>query len=430
MHRCIAAAAVAFVAVTALSAQRGGWFIESRNHPAIEYSSGPLSDPIVELNRKLRDGRVELTFEPVSGYLGSLLEALDVPRESQVSVFSPTSFQASRITMENPRTLFFNDTVSVGWVRTGPVVEIAAHDPRQGVVFYMLEQKEGGTPQLTRNDDCLACHLTRDTLGVPGLVVYSVAPLADERAYRDASVIDHRSALEDRWGGWYVTGGRAIEHKGNTPTEGPQARRRAPGGTPQLASLEGTFDTSGYLTPYSDVAALMVLEHQTHMTNLLTRMGWEARVAAHEARTPDLRPPQASDDDRVRATARELVDYLLFIDEAPLPGEPDRLRGQSGFADAFAAAGPHDRKGRSLRDLDLGMRLMRYPCSYMIYTDAFDELPAEALDAIYERMWQILSGEERGPRYTRLSRADRQAIVEILRETKPNLPDYFQPLGG
>ena len=424
-RRCRAAAAtIALVAgVAAVSAQRGGWFIESRDHPAIEYSTGALSNPVAALNQKLRDGTVELSYEPINGYLGSVLDALRIPRESQVTVFSPTSFQASKIKLNNPRTLYFNDDTSIGWVRNGRVLEVATLDATQGVVFYMLDDEEPtDVPQFERNDDCLACHLTRDTLGVPGLVVYSVAPLADAKAYRSASVIDHRSPLEERWGGWYVTGGHGIRHKGNVPTEGVRPDARADAPTPEFETLaDARFDLEGYLTPHSDIAALMLLEHQTHMTNLLTRMGWEARVA-----------PSAPDREvarrRMRDTASELVDYLLFVDETPLTEVSGRLEGASGFAEVFSAGGPHDSEGRSLRQLDLEDRLLRYPCSYMIYTAAFDALPADALDLVYRRMWEVLSGDEDAPRYAGLSRADRQAVVDILRDTKPGLPAYFGPV--
>jgi hypothetical protein len=185
---------------------------------------------------------------------------------------------------------------------------------------------------------------------------------------------------------------------------------------PVLSSVSGKFDTTGYLSPYSDVTALLVLNHQVHMTNLLTRLGWEARIAAHQG---------APVETRVRETARELVDYLLFIDEAPLPGS---VSGASGFADQFAAGGPRDKKGRSLRQLDLERRLFQYPCSYMVYTPAFDALPPAAKEAVYARMWEVLSGRDKDQSYDRLTPADRQAIVEILRDTKPGLPDYFSPL--
>ena len=172
---------------------------------------------------------------------------------------------------------------------------------------------------------------------------------------------------------------------------------------------------TGYLTPYSDIAALLVFDHQMYMTNLLTRFGWEARVALHDKR--------GDVTARMRDGAKELVDYMLFIDEVQLPG---KIQSTSGFAAKFSALGPLDSRGRSLRQLDLKTRLMRYPCSYMIYTEAFDNLPWEARSEIYKRLWQVLSGAEKGPKYSRLSLADRQAIAEILRQTKKGLPEYFR----
>jgi hypothetical protein len=155
-----------------------------------------------------------------------------------------------------------------------------------------------------------------------------------------------------------------------------------------------------------------VFDHQTHMSNLITRIGWETRVAAHEQRKAE-----------IEAEAREFVDYLLFVDEAPLAS---RVEGTSGFTGVFEKRGPFDKKGRSLRQFDLVKRMFRYPCSYMIYTDAFDAMPAAAKDAVYRRMWQVLSGTEKAPKYTRLSADDRRAIVEILRDTKKDLPEFFR----
>ena len=119
----------------------------------------------------------------------------------------------------------------------------------------------------------------------------------------------------------------------------------------------------------------------------------------------------------------ELVDYLLFVDERPLPG---KIVGSSGFADTFAKPGPRDSKGRSLRQLDLERRLLRYPCSYMIYAEAFDALPRDVKATIYQRMWDVLSGQDTSPRYARLSASDRQAVIEIVRDTKQNLPQYWK----
>jgi hypothetical protein len=121
-------------------------------------------------------------------------------------------------------------------------------------------------------------------------------------------------------------------------------------------------------------------------------------------------------------TARELADYMLFADEASLPSP---VRGASAFAQEFAAKGPRDSNGRSLRQLDLTRRLLRYPCSYMIYSDAFDALPPAARTLVYERMWEVLSGAASDWNYSRFTRDDRRAIVEILRETKTGLPANF-----
>ena len=101
--------------------------------------------------------------------------------------------------------------------------------------------------------------------------------------------------------------------------------------------------------------------------------------------------------------------------------------GSSGFTERFQATGPKDAKGRSLRELDLKTRLQKYPCSYMIYSPIFDGLPPVMKDLIYQRLWQVLSGAEKDPRYREaLSLADRQAIVEILKATKPDLPAFFK----
>jgi hypothetical protein len=420
------------VSVPALIGQRPDAFVASRDHPAIDYSNGPVRDPVSALNRRIQEG-ASLTSEGAGGYLRSVLAALEIPIESQVAVFSQTSAQSSQINLHNPRAIFFNDAVMVGWVQGTDHLEVAAEDPQQGVIFYTLSQAPANKPAFTRDDTCLQCHLTWDTLGVPGVQVLSTFPMSDDpNAYASGFVADHRSPLDERWGGWYVTGKSVpIRHMGNVPVIQPAATlAKGLGLPPKLESLASQFDTKAFLSPYSDSVALMVLEHQTRMINLLTRLGWESRLASYEAQRinePGVRPSgnRGEVTDRVRDAARDLVDYLLFVDEAPLTG---RLQGSSGFAEKFSAEGPHDSLGRSLHQLDLERRLMRYPCSYMIYSNAFDALPAAAKDLVYKRMWQILSGEERAtPPYTRLTLVDRQAVVEILRETKRGLPDYFRP---
>jgi hypothetical protein len=413
-----------------LVAQRGGMFQGSSEDPAIAYSTAPLNNAVTEINAKLRDGRAQLTFEGRSGYLRSALAALDIPIDSQALVFSQTSFQRKRISETNPRALFFTDRVALGWVRDAEIIEVAAQDEKEGMVFYTLDQRPAERPEFRRVLTCLACHMAGDTLGVPGMLMFSTTTSPGAMVAAKSVMTDHRSPIEDRWGGWYVTGGSgSIRHRGNEAETIAARSDRSLTSLESLESLEsmsGVFDSEGFPSMSSDIAALLVLSHQIHMTNLLTRAGWEARAADPTLHAPFVAAP--GEDARIAqmmsGIAAEVVDYLLFVDEAPLA---DRIRGSSDFGRRFSAAGPRDAKGRSLHELDLSRRMMKYPCSYLIYSAAFDALTPAAKDPIYRRMWEVLSGEQGGKRYrSALSLADRQAIVEILRDTKSDLPVFFQ----
>ncbi|MYK89664.1 MAG: hypothetical protein F4018_15750 [Acidobacteria bacterium] len=409
-------------------------FSASHRHPAIEYGTRIRTDRVAQLNARLRTGEATLSFDARRGFLTAVLDALDVPVESQTLVFSKTSLQSDFIGPDNPRAIYFNDDVAVAWIRGAPAIELAALDPQQGVMFYALSQRRRARG-FQRPRSCLECHVSDETLGVPGLAVGSA--VIDPEGVPYVSIpVDQRTPISSRWGGWYVTGDTGLgPHVGNTVATDPdEPMLLEDEANFNLPTVEGRFDTSGYPTPYSDIAALMVLEHQTHMTNLLVRTAWEFRVAAHEHRATRglFRRPGAADggalrmtvdeDDTLREAVRALVDYMVFVDESPLT---DRMVGNAGFEAAFEARGPFDRRGRTLREIDLDLRLFRYPCSYMVYTAAFDALPADAKDAVYRRLWQVLSGADRDSRYEHLTRDDRRAIVEILRDTKPSLPGYF-----
>jgi hypothetical protein len=410
------AAVVAGTVVLAAQTRIEERFFDGVDHPAIAYATTPADDPVQRLDRDLGSGVRRLTRDPATGYLRSLLQLLDVPESSQVTVFSKTSLQARLIDPATPRAIYFNDTTMVAWP-AGGFVEIAAQDPRQGVQFYALDQRDSELPRLIAHPPpCLNCHLSYATSNVPGTLVRSVAtgPRGQPLPHLYNGTTTHRTPLAQRWAGWFVTGqtGRSA-HLGNavTPSEAidlPSARPSA---------LEALPDTAGphrYPSAHSDIAALLVFDHQTHLMNLLTRLGWEVRVAMAD-RPSDVRAV-------AERAAVDVVDYLLFVDEAPLAGP---VGGTSGFAAAFEARGPRDGRGRSLRDLDLETRIFRYRCSYMIYAPAFDALPEAARGAVYARLWQVLSGMDRAPRYARLPLAERQAIVEILRDTKPGLPETF-----
>lgn len=384
-----------------LVAQRMDAFVESRHHPAIAYGRGTLDTSIASLNERLAMAQTALPFDRETGYLRATLDALDISPESQVLVYSATSFQASRITQQNPRAIYFNDTVAVGWIRGADLLEVTAQDPRHGTIFYTIGQTPAEFPRFNRQEQCVSCHLTWDTLGVPGLTVRTTFPRRAPGEFLNGGPVDHRRPMAERWSGWFVTGESVpAVHMGNRPLIQPMP---LDGPAPRLKTVAGQFDTTGYLRTTSDIVALMLLEHQTQAANLLTWAGWEARLG---------------DRARTKAAAEALADYLLFVGEAPLV-EP--VRGQPAFAAAFAARGPRDSKGRSLRDLQFDGRMMRYPLSYMVYTPMFDALPEPAAAIVRDRLSAVLTGRDVAAKYGQLSPADRRAVLEILHDTKPGL---------
>lgn len=388
------------------------------DHPAIAYSTRLTTNVADALNARALAGQVSLPYDDTTGYLKPVLDALNVSVDSQIVVFSKTSLQSQIIQPRNPRVIYFNDSVAVAWVRGG-FIEIAAHDPAQGAVFYRVLRATAGPPTMFRDNGCLQCHNSFATLGVPGFLAKSVPSAVDGNAlpWLGNYLTDHRSPITERWAGWFVTGKAGTSrHLGNAPVADRNIDDvKIEDANLNLGDLRSRFDTRGYLSPHSDVVALLVFDHQLRMMNLLTRIGWQARTLAHDGRS------EAAILTGLRDIATETVDYMLFVDEAPLSG----VSGTSGFAASFSTRGPRDSKGRSLRDLDLKQRLFTHPCSYMIYSDAFEQLPPAAKRAIYARLWDVLSGAVRAPKYARLSAVDRDGIIEILRETKKDLPASF-----
>ena len=389
------------------------------DHKAIQYAELPADDPVARLEKRIEKGEVKLEAQRNRwGYLPSLLKQLDVNTDSQVLVFSKTSFQAERVSPTRPRAVYFNDNVSVGFVQGGEALELASLDPKQGVIFYTLDARNSAEPDFARRDDCLNCHRGPQTLGVPGRMISSLYPRGVRGSLHAVSFLtDHRTPLKDRWGGWYVTGKLGSQrHMGNAIPSPLQPDAIDPRDFQSLTSLDEKFDTSAYLSATSDVVALMTIEHQTRMTNLITRIGWEFRIARED------RQLEASRS-QLDSAVDEMVTYMLFAEEAPIQ-EP--IEGVSTFAKTFPRRGPRDKQGRSLRDFDLQKRLFRYPLSYMVYSEAFDGMPDIARERVYQRLHDALTGKDTDPKFARQSAEDRRAVLEILRDTKPNLPEYWK----
>jgi hypothetical protein len=400
----------------------------------INYGTAPTCNPVSRLEARLASGKTNLAYDDKVGYLRSLLHELNIPISSQTLVFTKTSLQRERIKPGTPRALYFSDDMYVGYCQNGAVLEVTAIDPQLGSVFYSLDQEKGEKPRFARQGDtCLICHGGSTNQGFPGQLVRSVFADADGYPFLASGSyrIDQTSPLANRWGGWYVSGTAGKQtHMGNLVVRG----RRRPedvDNTPNLncTDLGKYFKTERYLSPHSDIVALLVLEHQAEMHNLIARANFQTRTALHDeaelnkalGRPADYR--SESTTGRIKSAGEPLVKYLLFSGETKLT---DTVKGTSAFAEEFAKRGPRTRDGRSLRDFDLRTRLFKYPCSYLIYSPSFDALPAAVKDFVLRRVHDVLTGKEAGDDFAHLSAADRKAILEILRETKPDLPKYWR----
>ncbi len=387
--------------------------------PAIQYTKEPSNDPVGKFARKAEAGQAKLDYAPNGlGYLPGLLKALDVAVDSQVLVFSKGSIQAEHINPRTPRAIYFNDNVAVGYVQNGDALELTGLDPVRGIYLYSLDTEKAGKIEFGRRQDCLRCHEGPPTLAVPGLMVSSVHPRTDDReGHGSAFITDGRVPISERWGGWYVTGnlGTMTSYGNNVALVDPLHPGEGLKDPPKnVTNLSQYFDTSHYLAPTSDLVALMTLEHQVRMTNLLIRVGWDARIALRENKW---------DDAQMNSEVGQLVKYMVFDDEAALKSP---VSGVSTFSKTFPARGPRDKQGRSLRDFNLKTHLFRYPVSYMLYSDAFDNLPDKLRDRIYQRIYDALSGKDAAIKLERFAPQDRMAAIQIVRETKANLPAYWR----
>jgi hypothetical protein len=389
-----------------------------------------VSDVQAQIDRD----ELHLEYSPEFGYLPSLLKALLVPAESQSLVFSKTSLQMRRISPRTPRAIYFSDDVYVGFCQSGEVLEISAVDPKLGAVFYSLDQRQMDRPQIVRRtDNCLVCHSSSRVEGVPGHVIRSlyVDNSGQPLLSGGSRTVDHTTPIDQRWGGWYVTGTHGTQkHLGNLTVKGRDFVEPVDNSEGHnLVDLEFRINPDRYLTAHSDIVALMVLEHQAFVHNRLTRANFDTRQAlAYEATINDAMDKPAGSElesttRRIKSTGDRLVQALLFTDEAPLTAP---IKGTSGYAEQFASSGPRDKQGRSLRDLDMTTRMFKYPCSYLIYSKSFDGLPSQSRDYVLQRLWDVLSGNDTSKEFSHLSPTDRRTILEILCETKNGLPDYWK----
>jgi hypothetical protein len=402
-----------------------------REYPVIHYERTPTHNAIARLQQRLAAGELKLDYSAPRGYLDALLKALDIDPSSQALVYSKTSLQVGSITARTPRALYFNTDTYVGYVQASGNLELATMDSELGQVFYTLANAPPAAARPAafqrQTFTCLSCHDTYEMSGggVPRFLLMSsyVNIHGDQLTHEDSILTTDETPIDSRWGGWYVTGmtGKQV-HVGNIQVTQVQELvqldrvRRL-----NLGALDGLLDTTPYLSNRSDVVALLVLQHQVTVQNLLTRADFEVRNALDRTgnRIGNLSKKQSGE---LHGYLDDLAKAMLFGDAVPYT---DSIRGNSGFDAWFQKQGPRDAQGRSLRDLDLNTRLLRYPLSYLVYSPAFDALPEYARDYVYGRFAAVLQGRERSETYAFMSAADRRDTLQILSATKPSFARYL-----
>lgn len=403
------------------------------------YHEPAVDNPIAQLEQAMQSGQVTLPYrENGRGMLDALLKALNIDPASQLLVYSPTSLQHKLISPEKPRALFFNKNTYIGFVQNSDIVEVTTIDDDKGIVFYTFDNVPEDSKGFERSDQtCLVCHDTQGTMGggVPMLMalssVYSKRNVPLKNYSGIGNIVD-QSPVADRWGGWYVTGRHGLQpHLGNIFLDDASQLENLDDF--RIWNLETLRDT-GYMDPEpypadtSDIVALMVLEHQVTIQNQITYVKFKAPavlkrrgIASVENIDTWAELPEEAQG-ALQRMLDKLVALLVFMDAADLQS---RISGTPAYTEAFLSRGVGDSQGRSLRELDLGKRLFRYPLSYLVYTDDFNSLQPYALDYVLQQLAAYLSGDITLPGRSQFTDAERQAALEILTETLPAFRPYM-----
>lgn len=392
------------------------------------YFSKDAKDPVTLLMKRVQRGEVLIKEPNGKPLVERLLRELGLNKDTQVLVFSRTSLQRREVSYSNPRALYFNESVYLGWMPNGRI-EIASFDPELGPIFYFQrELDDASSPLLARTRSCLGCHAGDATNFLPGSLGRSVYPDKSGRSLR--SIDDYRRSghhipLHDRYGGWFVSGNHgAMRHMGNAIASREGGKITID--REQFANLEKLdrfFSTEAYPAPGSDIAALLVFDHQVTMHHRLVEAAYRARQSLFDSKL-DPKETDVSKLSKGRSTDEflegrdKVVDYLLFRDETPIP----KVSCDPAFRRAFSANRIADSRKRSLKDLRLDRRIFENRCSYMIYSPTFDQFPPMLKGAIYARIHEILTSPKPVEGFDYLEKEEKRRILEILDETKEDLP--------
>ena len=386
--------------------------------PPHSYLEWKPKDRFAELQEKAQKGEVKLDTTNDKAFLTSLLEALNIPVSSQIMVFSASSLQSEIINPRNPRALYFNEDTYLGWV-PGGLVEIIAADPEMGPMFYVFDRlRPGGpVPNVTRSTKCMNCHAGNATRRLPGLIAESLlvsrAGSSLETFRRD--VQGHQIPLEDRFGGWHLTGQHNLSHNHANVMGIPNA------GKNQIVPVEpGQYsDLSLHLLPTSDILPNLMNEHQMGFENRLVYAIYTVRQLKSEGKGMLGAAAKAEIEER----AQELARYIVFADEAKFPAKG--MVGDPAYVRDFLRDRKVSKAGLSLKDLDLKTHMFKNRCSYMLYTDTWKAAPKELKERVYYHMALYLR-EAPDAQHAHLAPGERVAIRGILKDTMTDLPVWWR----
>ena len=379
--------------------------------PPHGYYTRTPEDAFSKWLREFKEGKSQLDTSSEKARLLSLLKALDVPVTSQLLVYSATSLQAGLIKPSNPRALYFNEEVYVGFVPGGKL-EIAAIDPELGPIFSVVNNsfRSGGPPDIIRTERCMNCHAGNVSWHLPGFTAESVIPMNSGGSLdgfrRD--IAGHTIPIADRLGGWHVTGAHEKgDHHGNVIGYATSSGYRTESNPPGRI-----FDWDTYPVRTSDLFTHLIHEHQLGFHNLITLAVYRTREFKETGRGMISLENQAKLND----LARQLVRYVLFANEAKLPN--GGIKPDPAYEKDFLARRKAIANGASLRDLDLRSRLFRYRCSYLVHSPSFTGLPKEFKDRVVAGLTSALREQGGPPEFNYLPATEKRAISTILRETK------------
>jgi len=384
------------------------------------YWSSELEDPMSELLERVRKGEINLDESPGMPLVRRLLKELQIAESSQILVFSRTSLQRGAVSPTNPRAIYFNDEVYLGWMPNGRI-EIASSDPEKGFIFFFQrELSDRKAPLFARDRVCIQCHAGSATNFLPGPLGRSVFPDSKGRSLKSVDsfeLIGHEVPVHERWGGWYVTRAHQdLNHMGNAIAVKENGKLKLQR-KDSSKGLNDFFNTSNYPVSTSEIEALLVFDHQVRMQFVLIESAYKVRQAIFDYQKTSSKENSANISALLKEVTETIVSELLFKEEFPLGGKIVDTSQPGKFVTEFKAKSKTDSRGRSLRDLDLQSRLFKYRCSYMIYSKSFRDSSKILKNSVLNRIKEIMTSESPQLGYEYLEAEEKKTIFDILSGT-------------